>query len=87
MKLPKLYNPFKAHIVELANGKFIVRRITYIGWEYKERTTFKNDDVYWWYILDFAKQHCCVDTYEQAVALRDKVHVKYDPMKAVKVHG
>jgi hypothetical protein len=85
--LPKFYNPFKPHIVQFADGKFAVRRRCFIGWEYKERVTFKNEDVYWWYLTEYAKRHCTVDTYEEAVALRDKVHVKFDPEKVVRVYA
>ena len=87
MKLPKFYNPFKAHIVELNNAKFAVRR-WWFGWEYKEHTTFSNDNVYWWKWIEHTHRWCCVDTHEQAVALRDKVHVKkVKPMKVAKVYG
>jgi hypothetical protein len=88
MKLPKFYNPFKAHIVQFANGKFAVRRWNIFMWEYKEHTTFSKDDVYWWNTIGVTHNWCCVDTYEQAVALRDKVHIKAPkPMKVAKVHG
>lgn len=39
----KFYNPFKAHIIELANNTFYVRRLFVIGWQYFDRT-----DTYWW---------------------------------------
>lgn len=88
MKLPKLYNPFKPHIVELANGKFIVRRRNILAWEYKENHTLPSVDVYWWNFIEDAQRWCCVDTYEQAVALRDRVHIKeVEPTKVVQVHG
>jgi hypothetical protein len=48
---------------------------------------FAKEDVYWWSI-DFTFNWCCVDTYEQAAVLRDKVHVKSPrPMKVEKVYG
>ena len=81
----KLYNPFKAHVIELASGKFVVRRRTLIGWEYKEHTTRKDEKIYWWFLPEFAESHCAVGTLEEAIRLRDKV--KISPMKAVKVHG
>jgi hypothetical protein len=90
MKLPKFYNPFKAHIVEFANAKFAVRRLALVGfyWEYKENITFSSEDVYWWNWIEHTHRWCCVDTYEQAIALRDKVHIKQvKPTKVAKVHG
>lgn len=88
MKLPKLYNPFKAHIVQFENAKFAVRRFRLSGWEYKEHTTFSKEDVYWWNWIEHTYHWCCVDTYEQAVALRDKVQIKQVPAtKVSKVHG
>lgn len=88
MKLPKFYNPFKAHIVQFANGKFAVRRLRFSGWECKEHTTFSSEDVYWWGWLEHTHRWCCVDTHEQAAILRDKVHIKKpEPTKVVKVHG
>lgn len=88
MKLPKFYNPFKAHIVQFANGKFAVRKLCVFAWEYKEHTTFEYEDVYWWNHIEYANKWCTVDTLEQAIALRDKVHIKkVKPTKVVKVYG
>ncbi len=87
MKLLKFYNPFKAHIVELANGKFVVRRWNLIAWEYKENITFQNDDIHWWHMIEYAEKFCTVDTFEEAIALLEKKHVKYVPTKVVKVYG
>jgi hypothetical protein len=87
MKLPKLYNPFKAHIVEFANGKFAVRKWGGV-WKYKEKHTFANDDeIHWWNFYGNVEKFCTLDTYEEAVALLKKEHVKVDPTKVVKVHG
>ncbi len=85
MKLPKFYNPFKAHIVELANAKFVVRRWNIVAWEYKEHTTYQNDDIHWWHLLEYACKYCMVDSLDQAIALRDKT--KSNPLKVVKVYG
>ena len=88
MKLPKLYNPFKPHIIELVNGKFAVRRRNIFAWEYKEHLTLSSEDVYWWNSIEDSYKWCCVDTYEQAVALRDKVHIKdLKPTKVTRVYG
>jgi hypothetical protein len=86
MKLPKLYNPFKPHIVKFANGKFAVRKWRYL-WVYKETTTFSTGEIYWWNLLVNAEKFCSVDTFEEATALLEKVHVKYNPTKVVKVYG
>jgi hypothetical protein len=88
MKSFKFYNPFKPHVVQFANGKFAVRKWSIFMWEYKEHTTFAKDDVYWWNSINDTFNWVCVDTYEQAVALRDKVHFKGPKeMKVEKVHG
>lgn len=88
MKLPKLYNPFKAHIIELANGKFIVRRLNLMGWKHKEHTTLSHEDVYWWNYINHSYMWCCVNTYDEAIILRDKVHIKEPkPTKVVRVYG
>lgn len=87
MKLPKFYNPFKAHIMQFANGKFAVRRHNIMGWEYKQKNTFSTEDVYWWNHIEFTEKWCCVDTYDEAINLRDRVHIKVNPTKVVKVHG
>ena len=88
MKLPKFYNPFKAHVVQFANGKFAVRRRNILAWEYKQHTTFSSEDVYWWNFIENTVQWCQVDTYDQAVLLRDKVHIKDPkPTKVAKVYG
>lgn len=86
MKLLKFYNPFKSHIVQFANGKFAVRKWRG-SWVYKETHTFKTDEVFWWYLPENALKFCMVDTLEQAIALRDSVHVKYDARKVVRVYG
>jgi hypothetical protein len=84
----KLFNPFKAHIVQFANGKFAVRKWSIFMWEYKEHTTFAKDDIYWWNTMEYVKRWCMVDTLEQAQALRDKVHFKGPKeMKVAKVYG
>lgn len=81
----KLYNPFKAHIVQFADGKFAVRRWSVLAWEYKERIVFNNDVAYWWNTMEYVRKWCCVDTHEQAAILRDKQFIK--PNKVVKVYG
>lgn len=86
MKLPKLYNPFKAHIVQFANGKFAVRKWRGF-WIYKEVTTYSTDETFWWINIDNVQKFATVNTYEEAVVLLDKKHVKVDPMKVVKVYG
>lgn len=84
----KFYNPFKPHVVQFANGKFAVRKLSILMWEYKEHTTYARNDVYWWHSINDSFNWVCVDTYEQAAVLRDKVHVKSPPpLKVVKVHG
>ena len=85
MKLPKFYNPFKAHIVQFANGEFAVRRWSVLAWEYKEHITFANDDIYWWNTMEYAKKWCMVNTLEQAKALRDKGKIKAEKVQVI--HG
>lgn len=85
MKLPKFYNPFKAHIVQFANDKFAVRKLSGFFWLYKENTTYKSDDIYWWYDMSSVIKWCMVDTLEEAKALREKQ--KINPRKTRVIHG
>lgn len=82
----KFYNPFKAHVVELANGEFAVRKGSGFLWEYMEHTTSPYG-ITWWYGDEYVKLRCIVDTLEKAISLRDYVKNKVNPMKAVKIHG
>lgn len=41
----KLYNPFRAHIVEFHCGRYGIRRITPFGWIYLDLTEKRNR---WW---------------------------------------
>lgn len=78
----KLYNPFKAHIVQSADGRYAVRRHCLIGWEYKDNGKVSCSTA-WWYVLEYAKKWCFVDTLEEAIALRDKL--KKEQFKVI--HG
>ena len=90
MKLPKFYNPFKPHIVQFTDGKFAVRRHCLIGWGYKQKPAFRNNgslipigEDAWWYIFNFAKEQCFVNTYEEAVFILNNFNIP--PNKVVKV--
>ena len=86
MKLPKFYNPFKAHIVQFANGKFAVRKWV-TCWVYKETNSFRSDEIYWWHHLQNIPKFCVVDSFEEAVVLLDKKQDKVNPTKVVKVYA
>lgn len=84
----KFYNPFKAHVVELANGKFAVRKSSIFYWEYKECRTSSNHDITWYDVDEYVQSWCLVNTLEKAISLRDFVKNKpVNPMKVVKIHG
>ena len=42
-----IYNPFKPHIAELSTGKFVVRKLTMVGWMCFDNQLVKKD-YYWW---------------------------------------
>lgn len=91
----KLYNPFKAHIVELANGKFVVRKFSFfmMKWVYKENRHLSYYD-FWWHTDEHAMRWCPVDTLEEATDLcNTKNKIKTNNVninvidKVTKVHG
>jgi hypothetical protein len=78
----KFYNPFKPHIVQFAD-KYLVRRWSVICWEYKETSTWRNDEPHWWTLWEYVRKYCICTSLEQARALRDKEWI--DPTKKPKV--
>lgn len=78
----KLYNPFKAHIVQFED-KYLVRRWNIICWEYKETNTFRNEEPHWWSYWEYVSKYCMCNSLAQAIALRDKEWT--DPKKKPKV--
>ena len=86
----KFYNPFKAHIVEFADGTFAVRKRGWCGliWVYKDSHGWRyseNSEIQWWSATYL--RHCKVETYE--TALRVLVLRKpsgQHPNKVVQVH-
>ena len=83
----KLYNPFKAHIVQYGDSYF-VRRLDFPIWVYKETMTFYDREPRWWYLWEYVNRWCTCSSLEQARALRDKKWI--DPNKTPKlkvIHG
>lgn len=87
----KLYNPFKAHVVQTAD-KYFVRRLDFPTpvWVYKSSVGWLRDNKkpLWWFAWEYVVKYCTCDTLEQARILRDKQWV--DPNKTPKVkviHG
>ena len=91
----KLYNPFKAHIVQ-AGDKYFVRKLDFPIWVYKERSVSELDAYIklfhykdrWWPAWEDVPYYCACNSLEEACALRDKQWV--DPNKKPKVrviHG
>jgi hypothetical protein len=80
MKLFKFYNPFKPHIVSCGD-KYLVRRLDFFLWSYKETLTFRNEEPHWWSMWVYVNKHCMCDSLAQAIALRAKV----DPNKKPKM--
>jgi hypothetical protein len=86
MKLPKFYNPFKAHIVQIQNGRYLVRRFRLLYWEYRDNgkvIVYDKDEDNWWVTFEYAKRWCVVDTLEEAKVLRDKTKIR----KFKVIHG
>jgi len=69
----KLYNPFKAHVIELANKTFYIRKFGFFGWKYLDRR-----DTYWW---TSQNNYNYYSTLESAQLRRN-----YNPDKSVKVY-
>lgn len=44
----KFYNPFKPHIVEDGFGKYWIRRLSILGWNYYDK-----DDKKFWFVKAF----------------------------------
>ena len=85
----KFYNPFKPHVVSFGD-KYLVRRWHVLAWEYKEISTFRNEEPHWWLLWEYVNKYCMCNSLEQAIALRDKVWVdaKKKPNGKMKViHG
>jgi hypothetical protein len=86
----KFYNPFKAHIVEFADGTFAVRKRGWFGfvWTYKDRAGWchsATSNIQWW--LDDYLNHCKVRTHEEALDVMEmSKKPKVNPDKVVKVH-
>lgn len=85
----KLYNPFKAHIVQCGD-KYLVRKHNGLFWTYKETRTFGDDKPHWWYGWGYVSKYCACNSLEQARALKDVQWV--DPSKKSKakmkvIHG
>ncbi len=88
----KFYNPFKAHIVEFADGTFAVRKRGWLGfvWMFKDRNGWSmtsTSEIQWW--LEDHVKHCKVRTYDEAVNVMEmSKQPKVNPHKVVKVyHG
>jgi hypothetical protein len=82
----KLYNPFKAHIVQ-AGDKYFVRKFNFPIWVYKGRVPLDNKAI-WWFVWEYVSKNAACTSLEEACALRDKQWV--DPNKKPKVrviHG
>lgn len=57
----------RPHIVQFHGGYYAVRKRTFIGWQYFDRT-----DNFWWIALDAVGHYCVVDTLEDAHALLER---------------
>lgn len=59
----KLYNPFRAHIIELQYPtRFAVRRLSWLGWEFYDNQQM-GPEHFWWFRN---RNYVFVDTLEQA---------------------
>lgn len=69
----KLYNPFKAHVIELASGMFYVRQFRLFGWEYLDRK-----DNFWWTRTNNWNYYATLESGLE--------RVNYNPDKVMKVY-
>jgi hypothetical protein len=83
----KLFNPFKAHIVQCGD-KYLVRRWYLLAWFYKETESFRHEEPHWWNSWEYASKYCECDSLAQAIALRDKKWLNPNKKPNMKViHG
>lgn len=73
----KLYNPFKPHIVEFANGYFGIRKLNFLGFEFADKT-----EDYWWGQGPNIKKFATFISLSDAIDQMDNI-----TLKVVKVHG
>ena len=57
-----MYNPFKAHLAQLRNGFYAIRRLTLIGYEFLDCAP----KTYWWQSEYYVLQHCKFNTIGEA---------------------
>jgi len=82
----EFFNPFKPHIVEFANGKFAVRKLTMSGWKFYDSQRVKEDDYWWW--DNVHNKWFQVDTKEMAQSLLEIISLRatISSKKITKVH-
>lgn len=72
----KLYNPFKPHLVQFANGKFAMRRLRLLGFEYMDKWPEADGRIfnYWWPASLIPREEMSFSTAEEAKAtLRNRI--------------
>ena len=77
----KFYNPFKPHIIEVHNNKYLVRKLTFIGYKYLD----KDDCTYWWYVDLSVIRYCIFDSVELAIQVISKIHESSNPLKPKRI--
>jgi hypothetical protein len=50
-------NLFKPHIVQFSDGKYAIRRLTILGFEFLDSFAGADDD-WWWNIPKYVQKHC-----------------------------
>ena len=82
----KFYNPFRPHVALLSNDKFVVRKLTLIGWRYYDNQRLGSCDLWWYGFTYSSAQYFEADTYEEARQILKSVYAnKLASRKAAKV--
>lgn len=72
-----MYNPFKAHLAQLHNGKYVVRKSALFFWVYLDSTKILSEDPnFWWSSKNYVKTYCICDTIQEAEARLTKYCAK-----------
>jgi hypothetical protein len=81
----RFYNPFKPHICQLINGKYAVRKLTLIGWEYLDSTSSNGKRYNYWCIVEGSILQYCSNNLKMEAESRLNEYNKPKPKLSRKV--
>lgn len=78
-----MFNPFKAHIIEVEGGKYAVRRLNpIVGWTYYDNEKLGKDN-HWWFGKEYSRWFL-LNTLDEAKVILHSLK-KAPALKAIKV--